>query len=344
MKDGCTSVPGGDEEKGHRRFMELTRDTFGRPGDFAWRFGMRPVADAVDLQIADAVGGLIPTGQPCVAGDASAPFLRATRPEDLKAAVESIEREGRLYEDSGVDFVRVVDGHLLIGQAKAVGIRRPGQVITLSLLGRPGRRRVLYLVMAAVSAACVWSGTNPIWMQLLGAALPVPVLLLIQHELWRELSRVAGTRVERPLTRFAVHRLTDLAAVLAGRRCLALRAEWRAHLAGESGHDPVTWRKVREALGFVASAIQVRLADVAEAAWTPVDVILKSRTLSNMLVFGPTASAAVFILRHLGTLGVLTSAESISAIGASFYGLVRVGRWWRDVKPPEPQARRKTKE
>ena len=93
-------------------------------------------------------------------------------------------------------------------------------------------------------------------------------------------------------------------------------------------------------LGFVVSAVQYRLADVADAAWTPVDAILKSRRLSNLLVFGPTAMAALYILRHLGTLGVLTSAEGISAIGGSLYGLVRVGRWWRDVKPPEPKARR----
>jgi hypothetical protein len=51
-------------------------------------------------------------------------------------------------------------------------------------------------------------------------------------------------------------------------------------------------------------------------------------------------TAAVYILRHLGTLGVLTSAERISAIGFGLYGLVRGGRWWRDVKPPEPMARR----
>jgi hypothetical protein len=48
----------------------------------------------------------------------------------------------------------------------------------------------------------------------------------------------------------------------------------------------------------------------------------------------------MLILCHEGTLGVLTSAESISAIGGGLYRLVRVGRWWRDVKPPEPKARR----
>jgi len=150
-------------------------------------------------------------------------------------------------------------------------------------------------------------------------------------------------RAHRPFARISVRGLTDLAALLAGRKRPTLRDEWRAHLAGESGHDPITWQKVKEALGFVASAIRCRCSDVADAAWTPVDAILKSRKLSNLMVFGPTTMAALFILRHAETLGVLTSAESISAIGFGLYGLVRVGRWWRDVKPPEPKARR-TKE
>lgn len=144
----------------------------------------------------------------------------------------------------------------------------------------------------------------------------------------------------RRLARVSARGLTRLAVTLAGGKRPALRAEWQAHLAGESGHDPVTWQKAKEALGFVASALRCRYTDVADAAWTPVDAILKSRKLSNLLVFGPTASAALYILRHLGTIGVLTSAEGISAIGGGLYGLVRVGRWWRNVKPPEPKARR----
>ena len=137
----------------------------------------------------------------------------------------------------------------------------------------------------------------------------------------------------------SVSGLTDLAALLAGHRRPELRDEWHAHLGGESGHDPITWPNVRQALGFVAAAIKLRLADAADAAWTPADAILKSRKLSNLVVFGPTALAALFILRRLGTLGVLTSAESIVAIGGALYALIRIGRWWRNVKPPEPKAR-----
>ena len=83
---------------------------------------------------------------------------------------------------------------------------------------------------------------------------------------------------------FSASSLTNLAVLLGGRRRPALRAEWQAHLAGESGHDPVTWHKAREALGFVSSAVQYRLAGARDMAWRPADAVLGSRTLSNLFV------------------------------------------------------------
>lgn len=148
------------------------------------------------------------------------------------------------------------------------------------------------------------------------------------------------TRFDRALVRFSVHHLTDLAVLLAGRKRPALRAEWRAHLAGESGHDPVTWRNINEALGFVASAIRCRCSDAADAAWTPVDAVLKSRILSNLFTLMPAALAALILFRHSGTIGLLGSAESVSAIYVTLYALVLAGRKYRNVKPPEPKARR----
>jgi len=158
---------------------------------------------------------------------------------------------------------------------------------------------------------------------------------------------VAGTAEDQcrdrlPARRTATvsQRLTNMAVFLAGRNRPGIRAEWQAHLAGESGHDPVTGRKLREALGFVAAALKCRLSDAADVAWAPVDAVLKSRTLSNIFVFGPPAVVALFIRSAEGILGVVKSAESVSAIGAVLYGLVQLGRWWRDVKPRDPKARR----
>jgi hypothetical protein len=41
------------------------------------------------------------------------------------------------------------------------------------------------------------------------------------------------------------------------------------------------------------------------------------------------------LFRHGGIDEMLADAASIIEIGGALYGLVRVGRWWRDVKPPK---------
>jgi hypothetical protein len=188
------------------------------------------------------------------------------------------------------------------------------------------------LPLAHAPAELEWFalGTGAAWA--VGATAGVALVVLA--------ARVREKRGDRPLARFSVCRLTDLAAVLAGRKGPVLRAEWRAHLAGESGHDPVTWRKVKEALGFVASASRCRCSDAADAAWTPVDAVFKSRTLSNLFPLMPSALAALILFRHGGTIGLLGSAESVSTIYLMFYALVLAGRKYRNVKPPEPKARR----
>jgi hypothetical protein len=159
-------------------------------------------------------------------------------------------------------------------------------------------------------------------------------LRAIKNSLLRE------NQLGRRLGRFSVRGLTDLAALLAGRKRPALRAEWRAHLAGWSGHDSADWQKVRQALGFVASAIRCRCSDTADAAWVPVDTVLKSRMLSNLFVLTPTVTATYIVFRHEGTLGAVKAAESISAIYIAFFMLVVAGRKYRGVKPSEPRRRR----
>ena len=154
----------------------------------------------------------------------------------------------------------------------------------------------------------------------------------------REMKRVH--RLPDRLTSFSASSLIDLAVLLAGRTRPALRDEWRAHLAGESGHDPITRPKIWQALGFVTAAIQYRLADAADLAWRPADAILRSRTLSNLFMWGPVTMMLVAIVRHDGRFGVVADIQDPAALGAFLYGVIRTGRWWRGVKPPEPKARR----
>ena len=156
-----------------------------------------------------------------------------------------------------------------------------------------------------------------------------------------EAARVRKARIPT-VRRHAVspEQLTNLAVFFAGPGRSSLLNEWRSHLSGETGRGLARKDQIHAARGFLLAAIRYRLQDAAGLAWRPVDALLGSRALSNLFVMIPTAMVALSILRHEGTLGVLTSAESISAIAAGLYGLVRVSRWWRDVKPPEPKARR----
>ena len=165
---------------------------------------------------------------------------------------------------------------------------------------------------------------------------------------WTFRQMVRGRQVSFPPTTapFSVRNLssltglTGLAAWLAGPKRPALRDEWRAHLAGESGHDPVTWPKVRQALGFVVSGIRFRLADAADLAWRPVDAVLASRILSNLFVWGPVIVTLFAIVHHDGRFGLVADDQDPVALGAFLYGVIRTGRWWRRVKPPEPEAKR----
>jgi hypothetical protein len=134
--------------------------------------------------------------------------------------------------------------------------------------------------------------------------------------------------------------LTRVAVFLAGQKRSAVGEEWRRHLLGESDHGLIQREQIRAARGFVWAAVRYRLQDAIDQAWRPVDAVLRSRTWSNLFVLIPSAMVSLFILRNEGTLGAVKSAGSITAIGGIFYGLIRVGRWWRDAKPPEPKVRR----
>jgi len=150
-------------------------------------------------------------------------------------------------------------------------------------------------------------------------------------------------RVRASATGFSVRSLTGLAAFLAGREGPALLYESDGHLAGESGHDPLTWAKVKEAAGFVVAGVRYRGQDWADAAWKPADAVLRSRTLSNLLAAVPTIVVAVEVLTHKGTMTLLTSLGAIFGTWTFLAGLIKAGRWYRDVEPPEPKARQAKK-
>lgn len=75
----------------------------------------------------------------------------------------------------------------------------------------------------------------------------------------------------------------------------------------------------------------------ANAAWTLAETVLASRRLSNSIVVSTTLIVAALCLRH-GVDGLIANVPSLAAIWTAVYGLVRLGRSWRGVRP-EPSVR-----
>jgi hypothetical protein len=259
--------------------------------------------------------------------------LHLNADDTIARMLASFQSAGKATADTGVDAGLVAeDGTMLLVEAKRyVRSNKPrtkiqivGILMGFSMVGVSGISAFLAIRYSAILVTT-------------SAAAAIMAFLAFRDVLRSSVTEVS---FRSALAGLSVRTLASIAALLSGRRRFAIREEWTAHLAGESGHDQVSWMKVKDAFGFLISAVHFRYSDAAGVAWTPAETILKSRTLSNLSVLIPTATAGYLVLRHEGTLGVVTSAESIAAIASALYGLIRVGRWWRDVRPPEPKARR----
>ena len=68
--------------------------------------------------------------------------------------------------------------------------------------------------------------------------------------------------------------------------------------------------------------------------------MLGSRTLSSLSAGGPSVMMIFAIVRHDGRSGLVADIQDASELGAILCLVIRAGRWWRGVKPPEPKARR----
>jgi hypothetical protein len=91
---------------------------------------------------------------------------------------------------------------------------------------------------------------------------------------------------------------------------------------------------------FSRRGMKLRLYQGMDLAWRPADAVLCSRTLSNLFVGGPVIVTLFAIVRHDGRFGLVADIQDSAALGGFLYGVIRTGRWWRGVKPPEPKARR----
>lgn len=73
----------------------------------------------------------------------------------------------------------------------------------------------------------------------------------------------------------------------------------------------------------------------AELAWSPVDTVLAARDLSNLVVIAATIAAAIVCARDGGLTAVIMNLPALAVVWGAAYGLIRLGRWCRGVRPPE---------
>ena len=72
-----------------------------------------------------------------------------------------------------------------------------------------------------------------------------------------------------------------------------------------------------------------------ELGWRPIDAVLAVRDLSNLVVIAATLVAAMVCARDGGFTAVITNLPALAVVWGAAYGLIRLGRWWRGVRPPE---------
>jgi len=99
-------------------------------------------------------------------------------------------------------------------------------------------------------------------------------------------------------------------------------------------------RQAQEAAGFILAAVRYRLQDAADFAWRPVDAVLASREVSNLVVLIATLGMAVVFLRNGGLYNLAVNFQNVGALWIAAFGLIHAGRRCRDVKPPERKPRR----
>ena len=134
--------------------------------------------------------------------------------------------------------------------------------------------------------------------------------------------------------------LTSVAVVLAGQQRSMVGEEWRGHLLGERASGLTRREEARAARGFVLAAMRYRAQDAADLAWRSADGVLRSRTKSNLFVWLPVLGIVLAVAHHDGWYGLVANAQNLIETWVGLYAAVRVGRWYRKVKPPEPRPRR----
>lgn len=83
------------------------------------------------------------------------------------------------------------------------------------------------------------------------------------------------------------------------------------------------------------SGRRLRFRRWAEMVWLPIDAVLAARDLSNLLVITATLTVAIPCAYGGGLTSLIMNLPALAVVWGAVYGLIRMGRWWRGVRPPE---------
>jgi len=138
----------------------------------------------------------------------------------------------------------------------------------------------------------------------------------------------------------ATSRTMGLASLIAGPRRSHLREEWAAVLAGdpENGRELSVTAQLRLASGFLLAAIRMRVHDLAEPLWIPVDWLLSVEARSNTAIAMLVGGQAVYITGDGGLAALMSDIwEPCGIFGGALYVFFR---WLRKARGIELAAAR----
>jgi hypothetical protein len=85
----------------------------------------------------------------------------------------------------------------------------------------------------------------------------------------------------------------------------------------------------------LAGPLPRRFRHGVDLAWLPVDAVLAARDLSNLVAMAATLAVAILCVRDGGMSSLILNLPAVAVVWGAAYGLVRLGRWWRGVGPPD---------
>ncbi|MFF7259452.1 hypothetical protein ACFZCL_04050 [Streptomyces sp. NPDC008159] len=169
----------------------------------------------------------------------------------------------------------------------------------------------------------------------------VTILLAFVGNVFVLVVEIKDLRKRRSSNPRSAARVISLAAFIAGQR-RAKRSEWTAHLAGapEQGVILTESQKRRLVAQFLLAAIRMRIHDMAQPVWRPVDWVLHTQSRTNGFITAVIGAQAIYIVGDGGVGALVTEVwEPCGIAGTALYVL---SRWLRrrrgiELATPEPE-------